>query len=424
MKEDFLHYLWKFQKFSTSQLRTVKGEELEILSVGLHNLDSGPDFFNAHIKIDQQFWAGNVEIHLKSSDWYVHNHQLDSAYDAVILHVVWKHDVDIYRADNSVVPTVELNPVVAPQVVSSYQQLFLKKNTWINCESHFAETPELLLQNWLERLFFERLETKSKQVFGLLEKNKNDWEAVLFMILAKNFGLKVNGESFLNIAQSVDFSVIRKTSSQLLDIESVLLGQAGLLENEMEDPYYNQLQAQYLFLKNKFALSNKYVTPVQFFRLRPDNFPTIRLVQLAALYHKHPSIFQQFIKLKTRKQLTQLLQVNPSSYWDTHYHFKSTSSRRTKKISQTLVDLIIINTVAVIKFCYAQNQGKDVTDEIITLLTAIPLENNAVVKKFKELHPGFDSAFQSQALLQLKTNYCDKNQCLHCAVGNSLLQNK
>lgn len=424
MKEDFLHYLWKFQKFPAHRLSTVKGESLEIVSVGIHNSDAGPDFFNSHIKINQQFWAGNVEIHLKSSDWYIHNHEIDPTYDAVILHVVWNHDVDIYRADNTVLPTLELSHFVDKQMVLSYQQLFSKKNTWINCENHFGETPELLLQNWLERLYFERLETKSLQVFRLLEKYKNDWEAVLFIILTKNFGLKVNGESFLSIAQSIDFSVIRKSRNQLLDLESLLLGQAGLLENHIEDSYYDQLQVQYRYLKNKFGLNNKYVTPVQFFRLRPDNFPTIRLVQLAALYHKHASLFQEILKRKSRKELTQLLQINTSEYWDTHYHFKSNSIRRIKKISTTFVDLILINTVAVLKFCYAQSQGKDNTDEIISLMQEIPLENNAVVKKIKELHPGFDTAFQSQALLQLKTTYCDKNQCLHCAVGNSLLQNK
>ena len=248
-----------------------------VTSVGQHNFNSGPDFFNAKLQIGNQLWAGNVEVHIKSSDWFLHNHEQDKAYDSVILHVVWEHDTDVFRKDNTSIPTLQLRDFTNKAVLNNYEKLFSKNGKWINCENDFALVDDFVLINWLERLYFERLERKLETIKMLLEETKNDWEAVLFIMLAKNFGLKVNGESFYSLAKSIDFSVVRKSQSNLTAIEALLFGQAGMLVDDLEIAYYLQLQKEYQFLKQKFKLKNNGVLPIQFFRLRPPNFPTIRL---------------------------------------------------------------------------------------------------------------------------------------------------
>src|SRR5690606_38844315 len=245
-----------------------------------------PDFFNAQLRIGNQLWAGNVEIHIKSSDWFVHHHEMDNAYDSVILHVVYEHDTEIFRQDNTVIPTLELKNYISPELLGHYQKLISNKSKWINCENDLASVSEFTIQNWLERLYIERLERKSEAVENLIKSSKNDWEAILYKMLAKNFGLKVNGEAFLSLANSIDFSIIRKSQSNQTSLEAVLFGQAKLLEQHVEESYYLELMKEYQFLKQKFSLTNENVETIQFFRLRPPNFPTIRLSQLAFLYHE------------------------------------------------------------------------------------------------------------------------------------------
>lgn len=423
MQEDFLHYIWKHKKLNTTQLQTTDGNTLIIKNFGQHNQLSGPDFFNAQLIINNQLWAGNVEMHLKSSDWYVHNHEKDKAYDNVILHVVWQHDTEIYRKDNTLIPTLILEPYVEASLLNNYKQL-LQNQTWINCQNHFANVDDFVLNNWLERLYIERLEEKAKAIEALLQDNQNNWEATLFKMLTKNFGLKVNGEAFLSIANSIPFSVVRKTQSNLLDIEALLFGQAHFLEDTIEETHYMQLKKNYEYLKQKFQLNNKGVLPLQFFRLRPPNFPTIRLAQLAMLYHKHSNLFSKLITATTKTEIYKLFDVKASSFWDTHYSFKATSKKRSKKLTKTFIDLLIINTIIPIQFSYAKQQGKYEQDNILNLIKAITIEKNSIVLKFLELKPLKKHALNSQALLQLKQNYCTKNRCLQCAIGNGLVGKK
>jgi len=422
MQEDFLHYLWKFQKFSKSQLKSQNDEQIHIVQQGNHNQDAGPDFFNAHIRIDNQLWVGNVEIHLKSSDWYAHHHETDAAYDNVILHVVWQHDVDVFRNDRTVIPTLELKGKIDTATLSNYHKLFSGKNTWIACEGSFAETDDFILQNWLERLYFERLENKSKFIFKLLEKTKNNWEAVLFLMLAKNFGLKKNGEAFLSIAQSFDFSVLKKSQQSLLQLEALFLGQAGILEIISDDKYLQSLKKEYDFLKHKYILNHQNVLPVQFFRLRPVNFPTIRLAQLAAVYNENNQLFSEISEAKKKKSIYALFKVSASRFWDTHYHFKSVSPKRKKALTKSFVDLIIINTILPVLFCYFKYQGKAIPDYLLELISSIESEQNSMITKFNNLKAVSRNAMHSQALIELKTNYCDKKKCMECAVGNNLLK--
>jgi hypothetical protein len=421
MQEDFLHYIWLHKKINALHLKTTQFESLEILSVGQHNINSGPDFFNAQLKIGGQLWAGNVEIHIKSSDWFVHNHETDKAYDNVILHVVWEHDTEIFRKDNSIIPTLELKQYLNQDVLKNYNKLFSAKNKWINCEADFTEIEGFILDNWLERVYFERLERKSKTINEFLQKSKNNWEAVLFLMLTRNFGLKVNGEAFFSLANSIDFAIIRKLQNNNQALESLLFGQAGLLEEDIQEPYFLELQKEYQFLKQKFQLNNSLVTPIQFFRLRPQNFPTIRLSQLASLYYKNQNLFSKIIEIDTIDGFYKLFSVGASEFWKTHYTFQKTSKLSQKKLSKSFIDLLLINTIIPIKFSYAMHVNEEINETIIKLLQQIPSEKNSIVTAFNNLKQVSKSALQSQALIQLKTEYCDKNKCLQCAIGNALI---
>lgn len=420
MQEDFLHYIWKHKTFDTSYLKTANGETVSINKLGKHNHNAGPDFFNAQLSIDNQFWAGNVEIHIRSSDWYVHNHEIDKAYDNVILHVVWEHDTEIFRKDNSEIPTLELKHYVNKSLLGNYQKLMQSKS-WINCETSFPEVDDFLLSNWLERLYIERLERKSEDIQQLLNTSNNDWEAVLFKMLLKNFGLKVNGESFSSLASSFDFSQIRKIQNNVLDIEALLFGQSNLLEEDVQDVYYLDLKERYKFLKQKFGLDNLGVLPVQFFRLRPTNFPNIRLSQFANLCALEQNLFSRVIHLKTKADYYILFKKEVTDFWKTHYTFSKVSKKSKKLLTESFIDLIIINTIIPLKFSYAKSQGKSIDEDLFRLIKQIKMEKNSIVSRFLDIKKVEKSALSSQALLQLKQKYCDKNKCLRCAVGNSLI---
>jgi hypothetical protein len=421
MKEDFLHYIWKYKKFDVLNLKTTLGETVNLVSVGKHNLNSGPDFFNAQLEIEEQLWAGNVEIHIKSSDWFVHHHEVDKTYDNVILHVVWEHDTEVFRKDNTQIPTLELKNRVSQEVLQNYQKLFFKTQKWINCENDFNQVDDFLLNNWLERLFFERLERKSDEIEILLKQSANNWEVVLFKLLAKNFGLKINSEAFVSLANSFGFSVLRKNQSKLLSLEALFFGQFGLLESDVQESYVLELQNEYQFLSQKFKLSQQGVLPVQFFRLRPPNFPTIRLSQLANLYYREHSLFSKVINATSLKEFYQLFLVSTSTFWDTHYTFNKASKKTPKKVTNVFIDLLLINTIIPLKFSYAKYQGKQIDEEMVLLMQKLTSEKNSIINKFETLKKVSTSALQSQAFLELKNEYCSKNKCLQCAVGNFIL---
>ena len=421
MREDFLHHIWLYKKFDTLDLLTTDHQKVVLKKVGQLNTNSGPDFFNAQLYIEDQLWAGNVEIHLKSSDWYAHHHETDQAYDNVILHVVWEHDVDIFRRDGTAIPTLILKDYTPKPLLGQYQKLMHHSKSWINCESDFATIEDFILNNWLERLYIKRLEQKSGVIYQLLKTSKNDWEAVLYKMLLKNFGLKVNGEAFFSLAQSIDFTIIKKVKPNAEQLEALLFGQAHLFEKEIEDAYFINQKAAYRFLKQKFKLENSGVLPIQFFRLRPPNFPTIRLSQFANLYHQKLHLFSEIQSLKTLNEFYKFFNIETSTYWKTHYNFGKTSILSKKVLSNNFIDLLLINTVIPLKFAYAKTLGQEVDDEIFNLISEIKIEKNSIVNKFLSLRKMGKTALQSQALLELKTNFCDKNKCLNCAVGHQLL---
>ena len=421
MKEEFLHYLWKFKKFDPLNLKTFNGEEITIINVGQYLELAGPDFFNAQITIGNQKWAGNVEIHIKSSDWYVHHHERDEVYENVILHVVWEHDTEIFRKNNTEIPVLELKKYVDAATITNYQSLISPKS-WIFCEKQLKEIDGFTINNWLERLFFERLERKSKPIFELLVQTKHDWEAVLFCLLAKNFGLNTNGEIFSKIAQSIPFSVIRKESFEVENLEALLLGSAGLLDSEKEDAYFKDLKFRYFYLLHKYQLEIGIVEPVQFFKHRPDNFPTIRLSQLANLYHGHQNLFSRISTATSAKGIYEIFEISASDYWQNHYQFDKESPKKKKKLSRSFVDLITINTIIPLQFAYAKSQAKEISEDLIQLLNEVAPEKNAIMDKFNSFGIKSKNAFESQSLLQLKNEYCNKSRCLECAIGMELLK--
>ena len=421
MKEDLLHYLWKHKLFFTSQLRTTNGELVSVTSVGIHNQNSGPDFFNAQLRIGDQLWAGNVEIHLSSSDWYVHNHEKDSNYDNVILHVVWDHDIEIHNSENSVIPTLELQNFVSKELLENYQKLFSKPQKWINCENDIQSVDDFTLKNWYERLYFERLEGKSILILQLLEKTNYDWETVLFQLLARNFGLKINADAFFGMAQSLDFSIVRKEAKSQMNLESLFLGELGMLDKSINNQYYIDLKREYEYQSKKYKMEKNYHS-VQYFRLRPMNFPTIRISQFASLYHLHQNLFSKLMQLDITTDIYEVFSVATSEFWETHYTFEKTSPKRVKKLTNSFIDLLLINTIIPLKFVYQKYIGKLDESKIIELIAQLKPEKNSIITKFDLLKINSKNAFETQALLELKNNYCTPQKCLECAIGNYVLK--
>lgn len=422
MKEDFLHYVWQYKKFDFSNLKTVAGEILTIVSSGQYLKQSGPDFFNAQIIIGNQKWAGNVEIHLKSSDWYLHQHENDDHYNNVILHVVWEHDTPIFRKDNSEIPTLALKPYVDNTILNQYLSLATPKS-WVYCENQIGEVEEFVFKNWQERLFFERLERKAIPIEELLQETNNDWEAVLFYKLAKNFGLNTNGDIFFKMAKSIPFSLIRKEHFEVENLEALFFGKVDLLPIVAEDFYGKDLKNRAVYITQKYRLKNTFVEPVQFFKHRPDNFPTIRLAQLAMLYHKQQNLFSKIVSTHSASDFYKLFEVGVSPYWETHYQFEKESPKKKKQFSKSFVDLLVINTIVPFQFAYAKCQGKDISEQLLHLMETIAPEKNIIIEKFSNFGIPSKSAFETQSLLQLKNNYCNHSKCLQCAIGTQLLKN-
>jgi len=421
MKEDFLHHIWQFKKFDFSNLETAQAEKLTILNSGQYLQKAGPDFFNSQIIIGNQKWAGNVEIHLKSSDWYVHHHENDTNYDNVILHVVWEHDTEVFRKDNSEIPVLELKKYVSKKTLESYMDLTSAK-TWIFCEREISNVNDFVFKNWQEKLFFERLERKSFPIQKILNETGNDWEATLFCALAKSFGLNTNGEIFLKIAKSIPFSIIRKESFEVENLEALFFGRTGLLDFESEDLYFKDLKFRYNYAFAKYQLQKVYIDPIQFFKHRPDNFPTIRLSQLANLYHSRLNLFSSLINAQSLPEYYKIFKVEVSNYWKTHYQFDKISPKKRKSLTTSFVDLLLINTIIPLKFAYAKSQGKDISEELIELLEAIQSEKNVIIEKFSNFGIQSKNAYESQSLLQLKNEYCNQKRCMECAVGLELMK--
>lgn len=421
MSEDLLHYIWQQKFFNTIDLETTDGECLSIVHSGIHNSDAGPDFTQAKVRINEDLLAGNVEIHVNSSDWKKHKHQNDNAYSNVILHVVYNDDAKNLSPG---FPTLELKDKIDRQFFSRYQALMLSQS-WIPCESQISTVDDFFIKNGLHRLVIERLEHKTFDILERFAHNKNGWEETFYQITARNFGLKVNADTFDALAKSLPLKIIAKQKNSLLQIEALLFGQAGMLERSFKDNYPNSLKKEYHFLQKKYSLHPMQTHLWKFMRLRPSGFPTLRLAQFSMLLFKSAHLFSRVLETESVRQIAELFQIEPSEYWLIHYRFDTDSKIRKKTLGQDFINTIIINAVIPVMFIYGKTKGnQSIQEKALSFLEQLPSEKNSIISKWQNLGIQSDSAYYSQALLQLKNNYCSHKRCLHCFVGNKLLRSK
>lgn len=420
--EDFLHYIWKFKRFNTLNLKTTCGKSIQIIKSGVHNKDSGPDFFNANVKIDQTIWVGNVEIHVNSSDWDKHKHSLDKAYQNVILHVVYNHDKDVKNLISKNIPTIELKPFVKLDLLTNYNNL-VNSNQWVPCANQIKNIDKFILNNWLERLAIERLETKTEYISSLLKLYVNDWDKVFFHSLLKYFGSKINKEPFEVLAQNTPINIFNKHNS-ITEVEALLFGQSGMLNTNNNDEYFLELKKEYEFLKKKFNLQSINSVHWKFFRLRPNNFPTIRLAQLAQILHKNNRLFSKVLDCNSLNEIKKLFQAQPSLYWQHHHHFeKKFKTKQTNKIGDQFIEMLIINVIIPCLFAYSKYKGTvEHKATALNYLKELKKEKNSIIKKWESIGVVATNAKDTQALLTLKNDYCSQKKCLNCQIGNSILK--
>jgi hypothetical protein len=421
--EDFLQYLWKTRSFDHHYLQTTDGEPLEILRPGLHNTDSGPDFFNARVRISNTLWAGNVEVHTRASDWLQHGHQHDEAYDNVILHVVYENDRPILRNNGAPLPTLELKGRIDQKLWNRFQQL-CSNNSWVPCATQLKQVDALTITGWTERLLVERLEMRADAIIRSLQQNNNDWEETFYQQIARYFGMKVNADPFEWLAKAMPYKILSRHKNSQLVTEALLFGQSGLLPKSDKETYVFLLQREYRLLKQKYRLERNPRHQWKFMRMRPANFPTIRIAQLAALLRNNHKLFRSCMEAEGRDELYALFDVTPSAYWSYHYRFGTQTRPSAKTIGANTVNTIIINTIIPFLFVYGKKRGDETyTERALRLLEQVPPEDNAIIEGWKNCGWKLRSAFDSQALLQLKEKYCNEKRCLHCAIGNRILKN-
>lgn len=423
MTEEFLHHIWKFRLFNQQGLRTTSDETIEIIKTGDHNSDAGPDFFNAKLKIGTTLWAGNVEVHIHSGDWKKHFHQKDKAYDNIILHVVNNAGDPIYRSNGELIPTMELKNRIEDKIYQNYLD-FKSSRDWIPCEKQINTVPQLIINSTLDRLLTERLERKSKSIIESLKQNNNNWEESFYQFLARNFGFKTNAGPFELLAKSLPSLILAKHKSSLLQMEALLFGQAGMLNEHFEEKYPQQLQNEYAFLKQKFKLNPIDTHLWKFLRLRPVNFPSIRIAQFSNLVYNSSHLFSKIMETENVEDLRKLMNVDVSEYWHTHYVFGKPSKFQNKHLGTNAIDNLIINTIVPFLFVYGKQKNEEkYMERSLHFLEQIEGENNSIIQKFKNLNLPVKNAYSTQALLQLKNEYCVYKKCLSCQVGNYLLKN-
>lgn len=425
--ETFLHHIWQYKLFDTTNLYTIEGDAIQLLQVGTQNHHAGPDFTNARIKIGSTLWAGSVEIHKRSSDWYAHQHEVDQAYDNTILHVVYEYDQAIIRTTGSSIATLVLKDKIPAIYLERYWTL-LQETAWIPCAVQFKaamSSSSHAWATWLDVLLKERLAQRIITINKLLEQTTNDWETTFYYVLARSFGMKPNTNPFEALAQSLPLKVLAKHKHNLRQLECLLLGQAGFLSGEMPDPYAVALQKEYHFLRQKYKLVPLQACAWKFGRMRPANFPTIRLAQFAVLIHQSQHLFTQIIKANSITILRSLFKIKLNGYWDHHYQLGDMSVFRPKKLGKQTVELLIVNTIIPFLFVYGRAKGhKEYQERALDFMKQLKPDNNTIITGWKRLGVTVQTAHDSQALLQLKTTYCDHKRCLECQVGNSILRAK
>lgn len=428
LMEFILHYVWQHRVFDATTLVTDQGESVEVIDPGVHNVsNAGPDFFNAKLKIEGVVWAGNVEVHEKSSDWYRHGHEHDPAYNNVILHVISEMDQDVLTQDGKQLPQLVLK--VPDDLMKNYQEL-LNEETYPPCYRVIPGIPDMMRHAWLSRLTVERLEEKTKRIQNYLERTGGDWERAFFITLARNFGFGTNAQTFEQWAFTIEPSAIGKHRDDLFQVEAFFMGQAGLLDSrlvplERRDSYFMRLQQEYAFLQHKFNIAPIDVRQWKFGRLRPQNFPHVRISQLAHLYHERRADFSRLLEATDPKALHELFRVGVTDYWKTHYNFGETSAPSDKVLRKSSLNLLIINSVSPLLFAYGrQIMDEKMTERAFNLLETLPAETNYITRCWERAGIKATSAADSQALIQLRQHYCDRKDCLRCRFGTEYLRNR
>lgn len=424
MREDFLHYVWKNQRLEIKDLVTCDGQKVEISDFGKYNLSDGPDFKNASVVINGTQWFGQVEMHVKSSDWYLHAHDSDPAYDNVILHVVMKDDKPVRNQEGALVPTLELSKYLQKGLHKSYLRL-MSQESWIPCQSQFSKVDEATKADFLQELLVKRLRRKVEELAQIQSLNKNDWEESFFQCLCKQLGFKKNGETFQDLAQRTPLKILLRHRDKLKELEAILFGQAGMLNAEFQDDYPRELQKTYSAIKNKYQLSELSLVAWKFLRMRPSNFPTIRIAQLARLIHQSNHLFSKVLSIKNQKEVYNMFDITISNYWRDHYVFDKLSKPAVKSLGKSSIDIISINTIVPFLYLYGMEKGELKIKELaVDLLRSIAPEKNSIISNWNALGVKAKNASDTQALLELKNNFCLKKKCLDCKIGNAVLQNQ
>ncbi|KXX68532.1 DUF2851 family protein [Flammeovirga sp. SJP92] len=427
MKEDFLYFIWKFQYFNAIALQTDQGEPLEIISPGLQNHDAGPDFLNAHIRINTIDWHGNIEIHIKASDWKKHQHSKNKAYDNVILHVVWENDFDVIRSDQSIVPTFSTENFIQKQVFIKYQS-FLFNEDEITCGSQLENISRLHKLAMLDRVFLERIERKASRILLQLQNSNRDWEECTYRTLAEYFGFKVNNDAFQRLSSIVPIRLLKLHAYQPAQVEAFLFGSAGFLSEKPDDPYMMKLYKEYQFLSHKYSIKEKEmkVQEWKFLRLRPANFPTIRIAQLASIIINIPHLCSAFLHISSLESFIRFMQHPTSEYWHSHYHFNKKSKKPISAfVGKSALQSLLVNVVIPLQFAYGTDRNESrYKEKAIQLLESIPAENNKYTKIWKTYAIKNNSSLDSQGLIELYTQYCQNNRCLECSIGVQILSSK
>ncbi len=423
MQEQLLHFIWYRKLFNQEGLKTTQDQPVEIVQTGIPNHDQGPDFLQSRIRIDDQLWAGHVEIHVRSSEWYMHLHDKDTHYSNVILHVVWQEDQPVLDVSGDRIPCIELAGRVDHELLERYTHL-MNNEEWVPCASSLSSVPDITRTSWLERLMTERLESKTDLITKILEQCKGDWEQAFFVVLSRQLGAPANSDSMENLAMKIPLTMLRKHGDRIDQIEAMLFGVAGMLTKELGPGYPTMLRKEFEFLKNKYGLQPMPALRWKFMRMRPVHFPTIRIAQLSIMIAHTPQFITLLTELTSPVQWMQRFMVVPENdYWKDHYHFKNTSTPSGKRLGKDTAVYLIINLVAPFLFIYGKMQGLPMLKEkALSFLTELPSEKNAIIEGWKLCGWTAENAGQTQAMLHLKKNYCGMRRCLHCAIGLKVLK--
>ena len=421
--ENLMQFIWKLRLFNPIGLRSSDGEPLTVINLGQHNLNAGPDFLMSHIILGDRVWYGNIEIHIRSSDWDRHHHQDDTAYNNVILHVVWVNDKVIQRSDGTVIPTMLLSEYVDPHLLDKYSMM-MNTNSWIPCQPQLSSVDSVKKTMWLDALSYERLEMKVQAIFGLLADYGNDWEKVFWIWMCRCMGLKVNAETFHELGEKLPLPLLHKYRSDILKIEAIFFGTAGFLPGEGDDEYVNLRYREFIYQQrvHEIAVVNGGWKKL---RMRPYNFPEIRIAQLVALFSQKSLSLSTILCLENLEDARLLFGIGPlNEYWKYRFSLGGKASiEHSGKIGKGTIDVLLINVVVLFLFAYGKYYGiEKYIDRAIYFMESLPAEKNTIIKRFEAFEWVAENASQSQAILQLKKLYCDKKQCLHCRIGAEILR--